>query len=241
MDRTFTPWRRADRFADSGRRSRTRAVPEWFITWGDLMSLLLCFFVLLQVFSEVKKDEEYVKVVGGIQEAFGFTGGIERSRIDGEDFGAIIELFGGTAARGDGEARDEIVQARRNGEGLHFIVGGPRGFAQESAEITPEMREGLRRVAQAVAGRRTRIVVRGHAANKFLSSGSPWRDLNELSYARARAVLDVLIEAGVEEGHCRIEAAGRWMPVTDSPDPTGALNRRVEIIITEEIVDADRP
>ena len=31
-------------------------VPEWVVTFGDMMSLLLCFFILLQMFSELKKD-----------------------------------------------------------------------------------------------------------------------------------------------------------------------------------------
>ena len=31
-------------------------VPEWVVTYGDLMSLLLCFFILLAAFSEIKQE-----------------------------------------------------------------------------------------------------------------------------------------------------------------------------------------
>ena len=51
-------------------------VPEWVVTFGDMMSLLLCFFILLQMFSELKKDREYQRVVTAIKEAFGYSGSI---------------------------------------------------------------------------------------------------------------------------------------------------------------------
>ena len=46
-------------------------IPEWVVTYGDLMSLLLCFFILIAAFSEIKKEREYQEVVRSIQEAFG--------------------------------------------------------------------------------------------------------------------------------------------------------------------------
>jgi len=36
-------------------------IPEWVLTYGDLMSLLLCFFILLAAFSELKKEEDFPK------------------------------------------------------------------------------------------------------------------------------------------------------------------------------------
>ena len=46
-------------------------VPEWVVTYGDLMSLLLCFFILLAAFSELKQERDYQEVVRSVQEAFG--------------------------------------------------------------------------------------------------------------------------------------------------------------------------
>ncbi|RLC31857.1 MAG: type VI secretion system protein TssL [Deltaproteobacteria bacterium] len=44
--------------------------PEWVVTFGDLMSLLLCFFVLLLSFSETDKAK-YKEVAGSLAKAFG--------------------------------------------------------------------------------------------------------------------------------------------------------------------------
>ncbi|MBT8374349.1 MAG: hypothetical protein KJN80_05515 [Deltaproteobacteria bacterium] len=44
--------------------------PAWVVTFGDLMSLLLCFFVLLLSFSEMDKAV-YKQVAGSLKQAFG--------------------------------------------------------------------------------------------------------------------------------------------------------------------------
>jgi len=51
-------------------------VPEWMVTYGDLMSLLLTFFILLASFSELKKPREYQRVVDAIQDELGVNGGV---------------------------------------------------------------------------------------------------------------------------------------------------------------------
>ena len=44
--------------------------PLWVVTFGDLMSLLLCFFVLLLSFSEMDR-QKYKELSGSMQNAFG--------------------------------------------------------------------------------------------------------------------------------------------------------------------------
>jgi len=44
--------------------------PLWVVTFGDLMSLLMCFFVLLLSFSEMDR-KKYKMVSGSMAQAFG--------------------------------------------------------------------------------------------------------------------------------------------------------------------------
>ncbi len=46
-------------------------VPDWVLTFGDMMSLLLCFFILLFAFSEPKNDKKRDQLVESILEKFG--------------------------------------------------------------------------------------------------------------------------------------------------------------------------
>ena len=47
-----------------------KGAPRWVVTFGDLMSLLLCFFVLLLSFSEMDR-QKYKMVAGSMAKAFG--------------------------------------------------------------------------------------------------------------------------------------------------------------------------
>jgi chemotaxis protein MotB len=101
------------------------------------------------------------------------------------------------------------------------------------------MERELAQLAVLLAGRRNAVEIRGHAAPKHLPLGSPWRDLDELSFDRARRVRDVLAAHGVDERRMRIVVIGDREPVHPrSLDPLDAAeNRRVEIILTEVLVD----
>jgi flagellar motor protein MotB len=44
------------------------------VTFGDMMSLLLCFFVIIVSMSEIKKDERFQVVMESLRKAFGNTG-----------------------------------------------------------------------------------------------------------------------------------------------------------------------
>ena len=48
-------------------KSSGNEVPEWILTYGDLMSLLLCFFILLAAFSEIKQPREYQMIIESIK------------------------------------------------------------------------------------------------------------------------------------------------------------------------------
>ncbi len=47
------------------------AIPEWVVTFGDMMSLLLTFFIMLVSLSEVKQKEKYQALVDSMRRQFG--------------------------------------------------------------------------------------------------------------------------------------------------------------------------
>ena len=54
--------------------------PPWVMTFADLMSLLMCFFVLLLAFSEMDVLK-YKQVAGSMREAFGVQNEIKKKDI----------------------------------------------------------------------------------------------------------------------------------------------------------------
>jgi chemotaxis protein MotB len=50
--------------------------PDWMVTYGDMMTLLLCFFVLIVSFSTIdpKKKHKYEAAIHSIKDALGMPG-----------------------------------------------------------------------------------------------------------------------------------------------------------------------
>jgi len=139
-------------------------------------------------------------------------------------------------------------------------IAGHSAFARHSAALEPAGRGALERLAGYMARGQGRIEVRGHAGDGPLPAGVPFRDGMDLSYARARAAADVLIQRGVAPERLAITALGDREPLTDTaatidsdaaeaaggtaggdhtqagltePMPDG-VNRRIEIVVQNE-------
>ncbi|MHC5112907.1 MAG: OmpA/MotB family protein [Planctomycetota bacterium] len=232
------------------KKKEQRGVPEWVVTFGDMMSLLLCFFILLQMFSELKKDEEYQRVVTAIKEAFGYAGMIGVMPVPDPPLKSLIEVLETMAQKNDDEQvmisqnEDPGVQGRnmrvtRIREGIVFTIGGPSTFDALSAKVKDDVRLELERLAIMLKGRNNKVEIVGHASAKYLPDGSLWESLDELSYARAENVKNILLDLGLDDRVFRLKAVGMREPVrpraTEPED--AAANRRVDIILTEVLVE----
>jgi len=229
-------------------------IPEWVVTYGDMMSLLLTFFILLAAFSELKKEHEYQRVITAVKEAFGYSGGVGVLPVDDPPLKSMIESLerisreqmkenqlSKTSSQGMEGRRPEV---RRVHDGLMFTIGGALTFQPGSAELLDTAKVELDKIARLLRGRSNKISIRGHASSKALPPENPFSDLWDLSYARARAVKDYLVqEGGLEQRVMVVEARADTEPLAPrayTPEQQAA-NRRVEIIMTEAIVDDLHP
>ncbi|MFG0292974.1 MAG: flagellar motor protein MotB [Phycisphaerales bacterium JB065] len=225
-------------------------VPEWVVTYGDMMSLLLCFFILLAAFSELKKEHEYQRVITAVKEAFGFSGGVGVMPTDDPPLRSMLQLMEELAQKSQSESKVSESDTRgvsgkqtkvtKVQEGMMFTIGGHLTFAPGSAVLREEAKTELLRVAKLLKGRRNKISVRGHTSSKVLSADSQFRDLMDLSYYRAKVVAEFLITEGqLDREVIVIEARGDTEPlVLRQYNPEAqTLNRRVEIIMTEVMVE----
>jgi chemotaxis protein MotB len=230
------------------------AIPEWVVTYGDMMSLLLTFFILIAAFSELKKEHEYQRVITAVKEAFGYSGGVGVLPVDDPPLKSMIESLerisreqmkknrlSKTSSQGMSGRRPEV---KRVHEGLMFTIGGALTFEPGSAELLDAGKEELRKISRLLQGRTNKVSVRGHAASKTLPADSPFSDLWDLSYARAKTIKDFLVdECGLDERVMVVEARADTEPLEArayTPEQQAA-NRRVEIILTEATVDDLHP
>jgi len=229
--------------------------PEWVVTYGDMMTLLLCFFVILVSLSEIKKEDQYRAVVEAVQKAFGMKGGggamptkenpemslIER--LDEVQLQRKKETEHSNADDPGIEGREREVTRVRDGQ--KFAVGGRITFEPGASELTSLAKRSLRTVAAEFRGNNTKIELTGHAASREISVNSQYKDLWTLSFARAKAVMDYLVseEVGIRSERIRLVANANYEPVKKKVFGWAQLepNRRVEIYVIEALVsDFDR-
>jgi len=220
------------------------------VTFGDMMALLLCFFILLQMFSEFKKDHEYQRVVTAIQEAFGFAEGVGVLPADDIPTHSMVDILetlsvsAESTSSNPSESNEEGMdgthaRVTRVAEGVQFTIGGIQLFEHQSPEISQAGQAQLARLAELLAGRRNIVLIRGHAASTRLPVDSPWASLDELSFARAQAVHRILVAEGLDDRVFRLEAVGDREPIDARAMSEQALaeHRRVDIILTERLID----
>ena len=222
--------------------------PAWMVTFGDMMALLLCFFVMLVAMSEIKEEDKYKEVVHAIQKAFGYRGGMglvpgvvsPANTIDMRKSQLLLRKFqmkiGKSTDQGI-EGPEPSVKTIR--EGMEYVVGGLIAFEQGKARLLGRGKAELDLFVQLVHGMNTKIRIKGHAARKPKRMYQPYATLDELSYARAQAVKQYLITKGIRPERLTCEACGTSEPLeTEAYDEKSrAKNRRVSLIVTEMLVE----
>ena len=224
-------------------------VPEWVVTFGDMMSLLLAFFVLLFSMSELRKDTpRYDGVVKAIQKQFGYNANSGQTPTDAKPL-SVMQVLEQSAYENkikkvsvtdDPSIQGKETTVTRVREGLKFTVGGLVTFEPGSAELKPEALKQLSRLAKIIRGKNNKIDVRGHATGGDQVPGATYQSLDELSFARAKAVKDYMTNPkhGIREQRIRIVASGVHEPLkTRAYNKTQQkINRRVEIFVLENYV-----
>lgn len=123
-----------------------------------------------------------------------------------------------------------IAETRRTALGMVMNLGDSIEFDFDKAELRPENREILSRIAGVLlTAEGFGIQVYGHTDDVGTAEYN-----QELSERRAEAVRQYLIEAGVPEDKIQSKGFGKSAPLVEGTDPASRQrNRRVEIAVVE--------
>ena len=219
--------------------------PAWMVTFADLMSLLLCFFVLIVSFSSMDVIR-YRSLVGSLRSAFGSQNTIQsrviQSKTTAVSLGANLpgnqslsweEMENDLVAAVEEEGLTGEATLHRTDNGMVLRVRGTVMFEPGGTRILPESLSLLDKVAQVARSFPRAIYVEGHTDNIPLHSEafpSNW----ELSSGRASAVVRYLTEIQHVAPE-KLVASGfaHTVPLATNTTAAGrALNRRVEFVFS---------
>lgn len=225
-------------------------VPEWVVTYGDMMSLLLTFFIMLVSMSELKTENGKMRAaLDSLRESFGNTAGRRSTPGESLQETSVLDQLMSAGAASEGG----IEKAGRDSQGPagpattveivdesdSLTQGGKVTFDRYSTKLTAEARKSLRAVASELNAGPELVLIRGHASPErwevgyqFSSHavlGRPILDKLDLSYVRAIVVADYLSQQGVSRVRLRISAAGDAHPTFTRTGDQQRRNRRVDV------------
>jgi len=227
------------------KKKASGGAPEWMVTYGDMMSLLLCFFVMLVAMSTIDK-EQFVQAVQSIQEALGYDSNYGQipsmesthnsmlQRLEMIVLPKQVKSVGETEEDGLEGNEYRVEQVR---EGLR-ITGGVLEFDRGSAEARSSAASVMEQLTEELRGHTTKIEIRGHTSLEPLPEGCKYADQMDLSYARAKSIAALLVNSGIKPERIRVVACGSSEPVRTQAyqEKQRARNRRVEVLVTEALV-----
>ena len=225
-----------------------KGAPMWVTTFGDLMSLLLCFFVLLLSFSEIDR-QKYKQVAGSMEKAFGMQRkkNVAESPRHGlkmiaKDFDQeaiatrVKEYIGRELEENFDELYSQIeidieLEAKQGQVVIRMM--GESTFDSGKAEIKPELKPLILRIGQILSSETSGdIVIAGHTDDVPVTGG-PFQTNLKLSIARAATVAQFLLDqTAIDPKRVSTMGFGEFRPIADNLTALGRRkNRRVEIIV----------
>lgn len=246
--------------------SGPEGAPAWMATFGDLMSLLLTFFVLLLSFANMDQAK-YKQLLESLKKGFGAnvvtpgsiqaltTNLVEISKTEAAERPNLLELPPRPEERQqdqrllhqlrvliERERMSDVVEVEASERGVKLRVKGELLFEPGSDVMLPESTVFLGRVLEIARQFPYHLSIEGHTDDSPVRGGrfpSNWH----LAAARAIAVRAFFVEeGGFEPQRVSIAAFGDSRPLVPNDTPEHrARNRRVEFVFLRDEVEPPAP
>ncbi|HSQ41138.1 MAG TPA: flagellar motor protein MotB [Fibrobacteraceae bacterium] len=221
-----------------------RTIPASLLTFGDMMSLLLTFFVMLVSMAsfetaKFKIASESLSGAFGVLETFPTIavqpfvripkedGGEDRRKISIADARKLEKIFQQQRKLG------ESVKVQITDKGIGILLHDPIGFGSGSADLQGSGAQIVTDVATIVKSTpNLKIRVEGHTDDVPIHTErfhSNW----QLSSARALAVVELLAQkSGIDPANMSAVGYGEYRPlVPNTSEENRAKNRRIQIFV----------
>ncbi len=227
-----------------------KGAPEWVVTFTDMISLLVTFFVLLMTYSSMN-PRDFVKISSFLDTHAGvlntdhgdvaaeltetalasnqdpLRGGEEPHTRPPEHLYENLEEMGQKQT-----PEDQAVDLSQARDGLTVEFDSKAAFAPGSAEVTPDLKKNLEEIAEVLQFYSYLVVVEGFTDDHFRPTAQ-FPSADSLSMQRARAAAAVLTSSGVlSPDLLQLAGLGAEQPRASNVTPEGRqLNRRVRLRI----------
>jgi chemotaxis protein MotB len=226
---------------------------RWLLTYSDMITLLMVFFVVLYAMSNVSQAK-FEALAESLSIVFDGLPGIQLQE-GGGGHSVVVTSGPPKTTPGTGlapkvspkrsifmekatttlasELRTQAIQMNTEARGIVLSLTGDTFFRPGEAVLKEGTLPSLVKVGELLQSVQDReIVVEGHSDNSPMSPGGPWPSNLMLSAARSVNVVEALDLIGVSKARMSATGFGDSKPARTNDTPEGrAYNRRVDVLI----------
>lgn len=225
--------------------------PEWMVTFSDMTTLLLTFFVLL--LSMASLDQRKIKqALGSLQGALGVLESGQKSEMGKEEILSRLDfvtkskkseskMLSGIRNYIEQSNLSSTVSVVKTEKGISVRIMDSVLFGPGGADVLDSAKPILEKLAGIMKDSPYNVAVEGHTDDIPISTAkfpSNW----ELSTARATSVTKYFISIGVKPDILSVSGYAQYHPVVPNITPENrARNRRVEVnFVSPELAEANK-
>jgi chemotaxis protein MotB len=203
----------------------------WLVLWGDMLSVLLTFFILL--FGVAQMDQgKYAEIMSAIGDSFRGSNEEDLGVLDNENDLIDLEILVKKMKEAIAELNlTDALDITIDSRGAVLYAPGEVFFISGEAEINDLGKTFLGKISSLIKRVPYMVRVEGHTDDvpiKTLKFPSNW----ELSSARASSVVRYFIEeANISPERFSASGFSKYRPLFPQVPANRSRNRRVEIII----------
>ncbi|MBN2288892.1 MAG: flagellar motor protein MotB [Candidatus Glassbacteria bacterium] len=218
--------------------------PAWMTTFSDLMSLLLCFFVLLVSMSSVDPSE-FNKATGALKGSLGILTEDPSTmelvneivpKISDVDLGEISMAISKLQDFVETQKQEESIKVVITSEGIAVRILAPLLFDQGMAELRPQGLPFLAKIFDLAKDWENKIRIAGYTDDTPIKNAlydSNW----DLSFARAKNVLNFAVNySKLPPSRFSAVGYGEYRPAfPNDSEENRKKNRRIEVFIEYDV------
>ena len=222
-------------------------VPAWMVTFSDIMTLLLTFFVLLismAQFDERRTREFLVTTRGNMGIGTGIFNPLAKEDKENMVQPGPMDVQGNEdlemLRRFMWDNKDEDINLESNRFVITVSVGDDVLFEPGTSQLTAKGVLVLNQLIPQLKQIKYPMLIAGNTATEREEAGASYRSFSnnilsptwKLSYLRALAVYEHFLAKGIPASSMMIEAFGEYRPKASNATPKGRkLNRRVDLVL----------
>ncbi len=220
------------------KKKAEEGAPEWMVTYGDLMTLLMTFFVLLFSFSSIQ-ESKFRNAIGSLKGALGvlLKNPKAMSQIKSDShflpqrekrLMEALKKVRNLSQEGKFKGQIKLIKTKK---GWLISISNPVMFDIGKADIKLGLYPVLDMIADVIRAKPMEVRVVGHTCDLPIHTSqfpSNW----ELSTTRAVNVVKYLESKGIPGAKFSAEGRSKYSPIVpNDSEEHRRLNRRVEIYL----------